>query len=254
MSIFFTAYIQSDFFGKGIFLSLFFSSLICCLILIYKLMHIRIASLQAQPFQQIIEKNKQQLLHIQQERLLVAAPPSLWGRWMGSFFIKKDFQQPFYQLFVSLKEKAIEILNKNHFFLKEKGQEGVYLSARDFEALETYGLTTISEQSKQLSNYLFILSTIVTLAPFLGLLGTVWGILETFSQLQTGGSVGSNSLVLGGLATALATTVLGLVIAIPALIAFNYLKHRVASLTADMENFLYKMLSQLELQYRKIDS
>ena len=100
---------------------------------------------------------------------------------------------------------------------------------------------------------LFILSTIATLAPFLGLLGTVWGILVTFSQLHTGGSITSNSAMLGGLATALATTVLGLVIAIPALVAHNYLKNALKNYSSDMETFLYQLLSSIELQYRKVD-
>jgi biopolymer transport protein TolQ len=100
---------------------------------------------------------------------------------------------------------------------------------------------------------LFILSTSVTLAPFLGLLGTVWGILVTFSELQAGSSAGSNTAIIGGLSTALSTTVLGLVIAIPALIAYNYLKNNLRMFTSDMEDFLHNLISTLELQYRKVD-
>jgi biopolymer transport protein TolQ len=60
-------------------------------------------------------------------------------------------------------------------------------------------------------------------------------------------------MIIGGLSTALATTVLGLVIAIPALIAYNYLKHRVANYSSEMQDFLYELLSYLELQYRRVD-
>jgi len=74
-----------------------------------------------------------------------------------------------------------------------------------------------------------------------------------FSGFQSGASITSNSAILGGLSTALSTTVLGLVIAIPALIAHNYLKTTVNKLTSDMEDFLHTLLSTLELQYRKID-
>ncbi|MGL5264266.1 MAG: MotA/TolQ/ExbB proton channel family protein, partial [Candidatus Rhabdochlamydia sp.] len=65
--------------------------------------------------------------------------------------------------------------------------------------------------------------------------------------------IGSNSVIIGGLSTALATTVLGLVIAIPALIAYNYLKHRISNYSSEMQDFLYELLSYLELQYRKVD-
>ncbi|MGE3535379.1 MAG: MotA/TolQ/ExbB proton channel family protein, partial [Parachlamydiales bacterium] len=130
----------------------------------------------------------------------------------------------------------------------------VYLSPTDLEILETHVLTTVSAQKKGLEKNLYILSTIVTLAPFLGLLGTVWGILVTFSELHSGGSVGSNMAVLGGISTALATTVLGLIIAIPALVSYNYLKSALGNYSSDMEDFLYRLLSAIELQYRKVDT
>jgi biopolymer transport protein TolQ len=60
-------------------------------------------------------------------------------------------------------------------------------------------------------------------------------------------------VIIGGLSTALATTVLGLVIAIPALIAYNYLKHRINNYSSEMQDFLYELLSYLELQYRRVD-
>lgn len=156
---------------------------------------------------------------------------------------------PYTKIFHALKQKTIEILNKNHFFAEN--QEPVYLTQSDLELVESHVLTTISTETKQLEKNLFVLSTIKTLAPFLGLLGTVWGILVTFSEMQTGGSPSANSTILGGLSTALATTVLGLVIAIPALIFYNYLKNAFKYLTSDMEDFLYKLLSTIELQYRK---
>jgi biopolymer transport protein TolQ len=112
-------------------------------------------------------------------------------------------------------------------------------------------LTTISKEHKFLEKHLFILPTIVTLAPFIGLLGTVWGILISFSEMQGGASLSSSTAVLGGLATALVSTVLGLVIAIPAIVAYNLVKNNLKHYTSDMEDFLYKLLSTIELQYRK---
>ena len=87
----------------------------------------------------------------------------------------------------------------------------------------------------------------------MGLLGTVWGILVTFAGLHDGAGMGSNSSVLGGISTALATTVLGLVIAIPALIAYNYLKTSVRTYSADMDDFSTQLLTNIELQYRKVE-
>ena len=153
-----------------------------------------------------------------------------------------------------MKDKTIEILNKKIFFLEKTNRENeVYLTSSDIEILEQYVSATLSDQYKLLEKNLFVLSTIYTLAPFLGLLGTVWGILVTFSSLNSGASAASNAAILGGISTALSTTVMGLVIAIPALISYNYLKSNLKHFSSDMENFLYRLLSILELQYRKAD-
>ena len=165
----------------------------------------------------------------------------------------KKIPHPFSDIFTTLKGKALEILNKNLYFSSKENRE-VYLTGADLAMIESCALVTISSQTKVLERHLFVLSTIVTLAPFLGLLGTVWGILITFAQLQTGSSVSSNSAILGGLSTALVTTVLGLVIAIPALVSYNYLKTKIKEYTSDMEDFLSELLSTMELQYRKVDT
>ena len=222
----FSAYFQADFFGKCIFFGLFALSILCWVVLINKGFQVRKAKRLAFDFEQVFEKNKERLLH---------------------FSIEKQ-KHPFAHVFSALKQKTLEILNKNHFFAEEK--ETVYLTRSDLELLESHVLITISSEAKQLEKNLFILSTIEKLAPFLGLLGTVWGILVTFSEMLGGGS-SSNTEMLGGLSTALATTVLGLLIAIPALISHNWLRNSFKYLTSDMEDFLYKLLSILELQYRK---
>ena len=93
----------------------------------------------------------------------------------------------------------------------------------------------------------------MALAPFLGLLGTVWGMLVTFSGLKSHAVSMANAAVLSGLSTALATTVLGLLIAIPALIAYGYLRNAVLEINRDMENFSQVLLTTIEMQYRKVD-
>jgi biopolymer transport protein TolQ len=239
LQIFSSAYSQSDFFGKLIFLSLFLLSALCWIILIQRTWLTRKVRTLSLSFRDAFEKNKEHLLSLGKEHL---PQPS-----------KREIPNPFAEIFFTLKDKTLEILHKNHYFAKRAGKEAVnYLSLSDLELIESHTLTTLSMQSKQLDKHLFILSTIVTLAPFLGLLGTVWGILITFSELHRG-AASSNSLILGGLSTALATTVLGLVIAIPALISYNYLKTSTRKLSSDMEDFLYQLLSLLELQYRKSD-
>ncbi|MCB1181497.1 MAG: MotA/TolQ/ExbB proton channel family protein [Chlamydiia bacterium] len=128
----------------------------------------------------------------------------------------KDGPHPFLRIYQTIKE--------------ERGRS-------NREITQAHVQTTISNETKQLKKNLFILSTIMSLAPFLGLLGTVWGILLTFSELQSGVSGATSQVVMGGLAMALGTTVCGLLVAIPALIAYSYLKNVIAILTTEMEDF-----------------
>jgi biopolymer transport protein TolQ len=242
MGAFATAYAQSDFFGKIIILGLVGLSVICWIVLIYKIWITRQVGHLSQNFQTLCTQHQENLLHLELDRF----PKSSY----------RHVPHPFRQIFTELKTKTVEMLNKNLFFASHQGTKEnaqVYLSSTDLNILESHVLTTISTQKKILENNLFILSTIVTLAPFLGLLGTVWGILVTFAELHGGGAVGSNTAILGGISTALATTVLGLVIAIPALVSYNYLKNAISRYSSDMEDFLYQLLSSIELQYRKVD-
>lgn len=241
-NVFFSAYFQADFFGKMIFLGLFTLSVICWVILIQKVWLTKRVKRVSFAFQASLNKHREQLLDLD----LAGLPRPT----------KSEIPHPFAHIFSSLREKTVEVLNKNHYFSSKGSSENgaVYLTEPDLDLIESYALTAVSKQSKLLSKNIFVLATIVTLAPFLGLLGTVWGILLTFSELQTGATIGSNQVILGGLSMALATTVLGLLIAIPALIAYNYLKNSMKDFSSDMEDFLYSMLSTLELQYRKVES
>jgi len=242
-NIFFTAYTQSDFFGRLIILALIGLSLVCWFVLLQKIWQSRDVAKLSMRFLKRFTETKQPILSIDLDSL-----PK--GKNSHSL-------HPFSAVFKAAKQKTLEILEKNHYFLREAHQKGespaVFLSSNDLELIESHLIMTVSSETKQLEKHLYILSTIVTLAPFLGLLGTVWGILVTFSGLHAGGSSGSNTAILGGLSTALATTVLGLVIAIPALIAFNTLKSSLKNLSSDLDDYCYHLLGQIELAYRKVE-
>ena len=228
---FFTAYRDSDFFGKLIFLGLFSISILSWCVLLHKVWVVKKVQKLQSEFQKKIMDQKSSLLQLDLSKA-------------------SELQHPFQEIFGSIQQKTTEILRKNHFFAKD---QETYLSNEDLELIESHVLTTISYQIKSLEKNVFLLTTITTLGPFLGLLGTVWGILITFSGLQGGTSVTSNASVLSGLSTALTTTVLGLLIAIPALIGYNYIKNSIKTLSSDMEDFLYTVLSQVELEYRRVD-
>lgn len=238
---FFSAYTGSDLFGKLIFIGLIALSLVSWVVLVHQIWICLLLQKLSAKYVKLFQAGDEQILNRPVDSL-----PAL---------PVKELANPFAEIFIALKNKTAQILDKNLYFSKQQGEKNprAYLSEKDIDLVESQALIAVSMQVKQLEKHLFILSTVVTLAPFLGLLGTVWGILQTFSGMQAGLSTTSNNAVLAGLATALTTTVLGLLVAIPALVALNYLKSRFRGLAADMENFLYLLLSTVELQYRKVD-
>lgn len=232
-SPFYDAYIQSDLLGKLIFISLFILSMVSWIIMIYKAILTYRVKKESKAFhsQFISQKN---------HPLSIECDP------------KNTLANPYLRIYQVLKKHTLDLLNKNHRFGKKNHEEGVsYLTSPDIEFIDMHLMSTIADETKNLEKNLFILSTVVSLAPFLGLLGTVWGILMTFSHLQ--GGVGGNQMVLSGISLALATTVLGLIDAIPALIGYNYLKNTVASLSTDMEGFSTEILAAVEMHYRKVE-
>lgn len=99
---------------------------------------------------------------------------------------------------------------------------------------------------KRLERYLVVLETVAAAGPLLGLLGTVTGMIEVFSVISISG-VGQTGLLSGGIAEALITTVFGLVIGIPALIAYNFLDARVDGLSIRIDTYAHILLKRLAM-------
>lgn len=104
------------------------------------------------------------------------------------------------------------------------------------DAVERSLLLGISEEITKLEMNMNWLATVASVSPFIGLFGTVWGIIDAFEGL---GNAGSASLraVAPGISEALVTTAIGLIAAIPAAIFYNVFGHRIRELGARMEDF-----------------
>ena len=106
----------------------------------------------------------------------------------------------------------------------------------------------VSEQGRQearsLEKGLVILETVAGIAPLLGLLGTVLGMIKVFTVVSQQG-VGQAQALSGGISEALLTTVAGLSIGIPALVVFNYFTNKAENLMMDIEKFTSKLLRKL---------
>lgn len=114
------------------------------------------------------------------------------------------------------------------------------------EAIEDTGRHVVPE----LERYLNTLGTIAAIAPFLGLLGTVLGMIQMFAGVSTHG-VGDPTAIAGGIAQALITTAFGLVVAIFAVLFYRYFRGRVNELLLDMEEQALKLIEILHGEREK---
>ncbi|MBN2104767.1 MotA/TolQ/ExbB proton channel family protein [bacterium] len=100
-------------------------------------------------------------------------------------------------------------------------------------------------ESRRLERGLVVLETVAGISPLLGLLGTVLGMIKVFSVISESG-LGQTQLLSGGISEALITTVVGLSIAIPSLIAYNYFNHKVEDLVLEIEQVSSQLLKKIK--------
>ncbi len=124
---------------------------------------------------------------------------------------------------------------------------------RDPANLDRYIDSGIETQVAEWESYLIFLSTTATVSPFLGLLGTVWGIMSSFLSMGVRGS--ANLYVIGpGIADALITTIFGLGAAIPAVIGYNYILRMVKRKEDDLTSFSVRFRVRiLERRYQELE-
>jgi biopolymer transport protein TolQ len=104
----------------------------------------------------------------------------------------------------------------------------------------------IGQQAETLSSRLISLASITSISPLMGLLGTVWGIMIAFIDIKNFGST-SIQVVAPGIAEALVTTITGLVVAIPASMAYNAFSTNIRQMTMEMENLSSEFLGDLRM-------
>lgn len=109
------------------------------------------------------------------------------------------------------------------------------------QAIEDAGRHVVHD----LERFLNTLGTIAAITPLLGLLGTVTGMIRTFKAITTAG-IGNPAAMAGGIAEALITTAAGLLVAIPALVAYRYLRGRVDELVIRMEKESIKLVQAID--------
>jgi biopolymer transport protein ExbB/TolQ len=122
------------------------------------------------------------------------------------------------------------------------------ISAAQMRAVESAMERAVGESSLRLESQMILLATAVSGAPFLGLLGTVWGVMDTFGDVATAGSANLAAMA-PGVSAALITTVTGLLVAIPAMFGYNFLVTSIRGMTVDMDNFASELSSEMAHRY-----
>jgi len=107
--------------------------------------------------------------------------------------------------------------------------------------MEEHALKLTPEVFKRLH----MLDTIITIAPLLGLLGTVTGMIRAFSVISNKAGIGTPTAITGGVAEALIATATGLAIAIVTLVGYNYLTERAKMIVSDMEVYGTRLVNIL---------
>lgn len=118
------------------------------------------------------------------------------------------------------------------------------LSAESLAAIKASIDSTLIRESQRLNRLMVLLTIAISGGPFLGLLGTVVGVMITFAAIAASGDVNINAIA-PGIAAALLATVAGLTVAIPALFGYNYLLTRIKNITADMQAFSDEFVTRM---------
>ena len=111
------------------------------------------------------------------------------------------------------------------------------ISATQMEAVNASMDRAVGDATVRLEDKTTILATAVSGAPFLGLLGTVWGVMDTFTAVGRDSGVASLQSMAPGVSSALVTTVVGLLVAIPAMFGYNFIVNRIKVTVVRLDNF-----------------
>jgi biopolymer transport protein TolQ len=134
--------------------------------------------------------------------------------------------------------------------LKDEDRSAIItLTPTQLEVLRMQLAKEIGAERDLMARYIPWLATFGSVSPLLGLLGTVLGVMDAFLGIASGGS-GSISAVAPGVAEALVTTVLGLAVAIPAVIAYNILANRLGVFAGELEGFAQEIIGAMAREGR----
>ncbi|HXR03289.1 MAG TPA: MotA/TolQ/ExbB proton channel family protein [Verrucomicrobiae bacterium] len=151
---------------------------------------------------------------------------------------------PAYALYERGADELAYQLEKNPVTVKGERR----ISTSSFEAVKVVLEEAAAAQAMALEKGMIVLSTAVAGGPFIGLLGTVWGVMSTFAGIAESNSASLTAMA-PGVAAALVATVTGLLVAIPAMFAYNFMVTSIRVITQELDGFASRFANQIEHTY-----
>jgi biopolymer transport protein TolQ len=151
---------------------------------------------------------------------------------------------PAYQLYIRGADELDYQLKNNPVIVKNHQR----ISPASYEAIKVVLEEAASAEAMALEKGMIVLSTAVAGGPFIGLLGTVWGVMSTFAGIAEAHSASLTAMA-PGVAAALIATVVGLLVAIPAMFGYNFMVTTIRMITQELDGFASRFANQIEHNY-----
>ena len=205
---------QSDWVSKYIvMLGLFCLSVVCVAIMIYKFMMYR---------------------HHQQALILILIKLKRANTLHDLVSIRKEFSDSVGGMLVACTLDEVRIvLEEKKLLIESAGQDAAVVNVNDIASIELMINHHIDDLLLEQESYLPVLGTAAAVGPLMGLFGTIWGLIHCFVNISQERSA-DIATVAPGIAEALITTLAGLIVAIPALVAFNYYSNELRKIEAKL--------------------
>jgi len=175
------------------------------------------------------------------------------GRDVLEYYLERhpDGHSPVERIYRASCERLVRLVRQeDRAALVTRGDAGISaLSAHEISLVRAICDHVLDEEEIALDKGMVELSTGVALAPMLGLLGTVWGVLDAFDAIGAAASA-SIATMAPAISSALVTTVVGLLIAIPGVLAHNRLAARIRSITSNLEGFADDLVGRIALEFQ----
>ena len=225
------AFQETSLSGLAIIAALFIASIFSWSVMITKFRMIRFARKQTERFFAVFRKNRQPL-HVYETGLSFEGSPAfavyragceeLTLQMLGSPDVDDTFAA------------RVEVADK--------------ITPAQMRAVSVAMERAVGEAGLRMESQMIILATAVSGSPFLGLLGTVWGVMDAFAGIAVAGSANLAAMA-PGVAGALVTTVIGLLVAIPAMFGYNFLITSLRALIVQTDNFAAELSSEFEHRF-----